>query len=144
MTTHEMINVLYVDDEENNLISFVSNFRRYFNVFTALSAKEAEVTLSENDIHVLITDQRMPIKLGTELLVDSVKKYPEQTRIIMTAFNETIEIKEAIKKGYVFRSMEKPWNEEELKDAIILGYESYIWKITRKKIIDDLDNNAKQ
>ncbi len=62
----------------------------------------------------------------------------------MTAFNETIEIKEAIKKGYVFRSIEKPWNEEELKDAIILGYESYIWKITRKKIIDDLDNNAKQ
>lgn len=143
MAKHEMINVLYVDDEENNLISFVSSFRRYFNVFTTLSAKEAEVTLAENDIHVLITDQRMPIKLGTELLADSVKKYPEQARIIITAFNETIEIKEAIKKGYVFRSMEKPWNEEELKDAIKLGYESYIWKIKRKKIIDDLDNDIK-
>lgn len=143
MAKHEMIKVLYVDDEENNLISFVSSFRRYFNVFTAISAKEAEVILAENDIHVLITDQRMPIKLGTELLVDSVKKYPEQTRIIMTAFNETIEIKEAIKKGYVFRSMEKPWNEEELKDAIKLGYESYIWKIKRKKIINDLDNDIK-
>lgn len=39
--------------------------------------------------------------------------------------------------------MEKPWNEEELKDAIKLGYESYIWKIKRKKIIDDLDNDIK-
>ncbi len=142
MAKHELINVLYVDDEENNLKSFIATFRRHFNVFTALSAKDAEITLAANDIHVLITDQRMPIKLGTELLVDSVKKYPEQTRIIITAFNETIEIKEAIKKGYVFRSMEKPWNEEELKDAIMLGYESYIWKITRKKIINDLNNSA--
>ncbi len=74
MTKHEMINILYVDDEEYNLIYFVAVFRRYFNVFTALSAKEAEVTLAQNDIHVLITDQRMPIKLGTELLADSVKK----------------------------------------------------------------------
>lgn len=96
MAKHEMINVLYVDDEKNNLISFVSSFRRYFNVFTTLSAKEAEVSLSENDIHVLITDQRMPIKLGTELLAESVKKYPEQARIIITAFNETIEIKEGL------------------------------------------------
>ncbi len=141
MAKHEPINILYVDDEENNLKSFIATFRRCFNVFTALSAKDAEIILAENDIHILITDQRMPIKLGTELLVDSVKKYPEQTRIIITAFKETIEIKEAIKKGHVFRSIEKPWNEEELKDAIMLGYESYIWKITRKKIMNDLNNS---
>lgn len=142
--SEKIINVLYVDDEKNNLKPFIATFRRYFNVFTALSAKEAETILDNvKDIHVLITDQRMPVKLGTELLAESVKKYPEQTRIIMTAFNETIEIKEAIKKGYVFRSMEKPWNEEELNDAIKLGYESYIWKIKRKKIIDDLDNDIK-
>ncbi len=138
------INILYVDDEIGNLTGFTSYFRRFYTVFTAISAKEAEAILDNvKDIHVLITDQRMPTKLGTELLAESVKKYPEQTRIIMTAFNETIEIKEAIKKGYVFRSMEKPWNEEELNDAIKLGYESYIWKIKRKKIIDDLDNDIK-
>lgn len=138
------INILYVDDEIGNLTGFTSYFRRFYTVFTAISAKEAEAILDNvKDIHVLITDQRMPLKLGTELLDESIKKYPEQTRIIMTAFKETIEIKEAIKKGHVFRSMEKPWNEEELKDAIKLGYESYIWKIKRKKIIDDLDNDIK-
>lgn len=58
------INVLYVDDEENNLIAFKASFRRYFNVFTALSADEAKVLLNRHEISILITDQRMP---GTKL-----------------------------------------------------------------------------
>jgi len=71
------------------------------------------------------------------------EKYPEQERIIMTAYSETIEIKEAIKMGHAFRSLAKPWDNEELIDAIKLGYESYIWKITRKKMMDDLTNDCK-
>lgn len=142
MDKDKIINVLYVDDESDNLISFEANFRRYFNVFVAISAKDAEVILAENIIHVLITDHRMPVKLGTELLAESVKKYPEQERIIMTAFSDAIEIKEAIKLGYVFRTFEKPWDSEELIDAIKLGYESYIWKIDRKKIMDDLHTDS--
>ena len=68
MDKHQNINVLYVDDEQNNLISFTAGFRKQFNVFTALSAKEAESILAKENIHVLITDQRMPEKTGTELL----------------------------------------------------------------------------
>ena len=80
------INVLYVDDEVNNLEAFRATFRRDFNVFTAISAKEAEGILdAENDIHILITDQRMPLKSGTELLAESVRKYPYQIRILLTA-----------------------------------------------------------
>lgn len=138
----KIINVLYVDDESGNLVSFKANFRKHFNVFTAISAKDAEDILFKNNIHVLITDQRMPIKLGTELLAEAVKKYPEQERIIITAFSETIEIKEAVKMGYAFRLFEKPWNDEELKDAIELGYQSYIWRILRKKKIDNLDSDS--
>jgi response regulator RpfG family c-di-GMP phosphodiesterase len=137
----KIINVLYVDDEVNNLISFTATFRKFFNVFTALSAKEAEVILSKKIIHVLITDQRMPIKLGTELLAESVKKYPDQSRVLLTAFEETIEIKEAKKLGHIFRSMEKPWDEEQLKDIIGLGYESCLWKMTKGKIINDLNSD---
>lgn len=141
MTNDKTINVLYVDDEVNNLISFTATFRKFFNVFTALSAKEAEVILSKKNIHVLITDQRMPVKLGTELLAESVKKYPDQSRVLLTAFAETIEIKEAKKLGYIFRSIEKPWNEEQLKDVIQLGYESCLWKMAKGKIINDLNSD---
>lgn len=56
MSLIKMINVLYVDDEKNNLISFKASFRKHFNIFTALSAKEAENILAKENIHVLITD----------------------------------------------------------------------------------------
>jgi response regulator RpfG family c-di-GMP phosphodiesterase len=141
--SEKIINVLYVDDEFNNLDSFKANFRKHFNIFIALSAKDAEVILSKNNIHVLITDQRMPIKLGTELLAECVKKYPEQERIILTALSETVEIKQAVKLGHAFKTLGKPWNDEELKDAIVLGYESYIWKVLRKKTIDKLNKKPK-
>ena len=142
--SESIINVLYVDDEKNNLNSFKANFRHYFNIYYARSSPEAEVILDQNEIHVLVTDQKMPIKLGTELLADCVKKYPELSKILLTAFIDTIEVKEAMKLGYVFRSMEKPWNDEVLKDIIKLGYESYIWKVSRKNMLNDLNKNSEE
>ena len=72
MSQEEEICVLYVDDEENNLFAFKAAFRRYFTVYTAVSANEAKVILTKHEIHVLITDQRMPGTLGTELLAEVV------------------------------------------------------------------------
>lgn len=132
----KIINVLYVDDEENNLKSFRASFRRDFNVFTAISAKEAEVILdAKNDIHILITDQRMPKKLGTELLADAVKKYPNQIRILLTAFINDDLIKEAENRGQIFSSMEKPWNNKLLKELIEAGYDIFYQKILQQQLV---------
>jgi response regulator RpfG family c-di-GMP phosphodiesterase len=38
MEQDNQISVLYVDDEENNLIAFKASFRRDFKIYTALSA----------------------------------------------------------------------------------------------------------
>lgn len=126
MTKKETINVLYVDDDNQNLVSFKGAFRRDFNIFTALSAKEAETILdNENEIHVLITDQRMPLKTGTELLADAVKKYPKQIRILLTAFIDNKCLVDAINLGQAFRYMEKPWNHDKLKKYIEDAYDMY-------------------
>lgn len=144
MAKAKIINVLYVDDEPNNLITFTANFKNDFNIYLANNATEAEIVLANKVIHVLITDQRMPGKLGTELLAESVQKYPQQIRILLTALGNTKEIKEAVNKGHVFRSLEKPMNDEELRDAVKVGYESYLWIIARKKIKDDLNDEQKE
>lgn len=133
-----MINVLYVDDDLNNLKSFKAGFRRFFHIYTALSAKEAEDILSENEIHVLITDQRMPVKLGTELLADSVKKYPEQARILLTAYADIKCLEQAINKGHVFRYFEKPWDADLLKVAIEEGHDMFILERKRKILKETL------
>ena len=47
MTT-EKIKILYIDDEEHNLIAFKANFRNDYEVFTATSAVEALSLLEKN------------------------------------------------------------------------------------------------
>ena len=54
------IKVLYVDDEENNLISFRAAMRHYFDIYTAISAEQGMNILREVPIPIIITDQRMP------------------------------------------------------------------------------------
>ena len=138
------INVLYVDDEIHNLEPFAATFRKEFNVFTAISAKEAEIILEKETIHVLITDQRMPVTLGTELLVDAIKKYPNQTRIILTAYPEDEAIQEAQKMGLIYRYLGKPWNYDLLREYIIDGYDIFYSKINQQLRIAKHNNIKKE
>lgn len=119
------IRVLYVDDEENNLISFKAAFRRFFEIFTANSAKAAQEVLRKNEIHILISDQRMPETLGTELLAKAALDYPDQIRILLTGFTDIEALKDAVNRGHIFRYLEKPWNDVELRKTIEDSYTVY-------------------
>lgn len=119
------INVLYVDDEVNNLVGFKANFRRHYNIFTAISAKEAELVLAANEIHVLITDQKMPETHGTELLESAVVKYPDQARVLLSAYADSVTVIDTFQKGLLLRFVLKPYNPDELKKIIDSSYEVY-------------------
>ena len=60
------IKVLYIDDELVNLMAFKASFRRKFEVYTAKSADDGVEILKQHPIEVLISDQRMPHKTGTD------------------------------------------------------------------------------
>jgi response regulator RpfG family c-di-GMP phosphodiesterase len=132
------INVLYVDDEENNLLAFKASFRRHFTVFTAISADEGSKILQSEEIHVLITDQRMPGTLGTELLAQAVKDYPDQIRILLTGFSDIEAIKDAINRGQIYHYLQKPWNDDELKSTIENAYKIYHLKKKQKELSEQL------
>ena len=138
MNASQKINVLYVDDEENNLNAFKASFRRFFNIYTALSATEATTILSTNEIHVLITDQRMPGTLGTELLAQVVKKYPDQIRILLTGFSDIDAIKDAINRGQIYHYLQKPWDDAELKETIESAFKIYDLKKQQQKLNEQL------
>lgn len=144
MTEEQKIAVLYVDDEENNLLAFKASFRRVFSVFTALSVKEAKEILSANEIHVLITDQRMPQELGTELLAYAVQDYPDQIRILLTGFSDIDALTDAINRGQIFRYLKKPWNENELKETIESAYKVYELKLKQKVLTTQLQQTNEQ
>jgi response regulator RpfG family c-di-GMP phosphodiesterase len=134
----KIINVLYVDDELHNLQAFNAGFRRDFNVYTASSAAEAEVILKQQLIHILITDQRMPKTLGTELLAEAVKKYPDQIRILLTAYTDVDAIIDAINRGHIFKYLKKPWDSDLIKKAVLEGYEIFVLKEKEVKLREEL------
>lgn len=124
--TDARINILYVDDEMNNLMSFKATFRLKYNVFTALSGDEAIRILNEYPIEVIITDQRMPNMTGVEFLEIVLKTNPEPMRILLTGYADLNAVIEAVNKGKIFHYLSKPWNEEELDMTIKRAYDIYV------------------
>lgn len=119
------INILFIDDEENNLISFRAVFRLRYQVHTALDAVEAMKILETTPMEIIVTDQRMPNMTGTEFLEKVLEKFPEPMRILLTGYADLSSVIEAINKGKIFHYLTKPWNEEELDATIKRAYEVY-------------------
>lgn len=121
----DKIKVLYLDDEQHNLNSFKAAFRRKFNVFIAVNSEEAIKVLAENEIHVLITDQRMPEMTGVEFLEMVREKYEKPVRILLTGYADIEAVIGAINKGKVFHYISKPWDDNEVIHAVESAYEVY-------------------
>ena len=111
--------VLYVDDEEINLINFRETLSDDFEIFTSGSGQEALVLLErEGEMALVVSDQRMPGMSGIELLARIKETYPDTIRMIISAYTEIHELIEAINKAEVYRYFVKPWKEEQLRLSI--------------------------
>lgn len=132
------INILYVDDEDNNLVSFKAVFRVKYNVFTAHSGAEAIDLLSKNDINIIITDQRMPEMTGVEFLENILGKYPDPIRILLTGYADLNAVIDAVNKGKIFHYLSKPWNEDELDMTILRAYDIYKQRQDEKDMSEKL------
>src|SRR5215469_16353258 len=76
--------ILYVDDEPDNLIVFEATFESTFNVRTAGSGAKALDLLQRQAFPVVIADQRMPGMTGAELFEIMRRKYPHTKRVALT------------------------------------------------------------
>lgn len=132
------INILYVDDEVNNLISFKALFRLKYSVFTAERGKDAIKVLESQEIHVIITDQRMPEMTGVELLESILESHPDPIRILLTGYADLNAVIDAINKGKIFHYLSKPWNEKELDQTIQRAYSLYLQRKEDKETADKL------
>lgn len=132
------IGVLYVDDEINNLNSFKAAFRRDFEIFTAISAKEGRKILDSQEIGVIITDQRMPGMTGIEFLESILSVYPDTIRILLTGFSDINAVMDAINRGQVYKYLVKPWQNDELKMYIENALEIYNLRKENKELANKL------
>jgi len=112
--------VLFVDDEEKILKSLERGlidapYRRLF----ASSGKEALEILEREEVHIIVTDMRMPGMSGIELLRIVKDKYPQLVRLALSGYTQVGTLLTAINQGEIYRFMTKPWKlESEFKDVI--------------------------
>lgn len=136
--------ILYVDDEPQNLISFKATFRREYNVLTATSGKEGLEIMRNKEVHLIITDQRMPEMTGVQFLEIVLPEYPEAIRMILTGFSDVEAIIDAINNGRVFRYITKPWNETELRMTIENARQLYELQQNNKRLYSDLQYKVEE
>ncbi len=141
---NKKFNILYVDDEEDNLRIFRASFRREFNVFIASNTILAKEILYNNDIHVIITDQRMPDKTGVEFLEEIVNDFPDVVRIILTAFSDTTDIIRAINKVGIYRYLTKPWDIDDLTMTIKSAINNFMLKRQNRDLVINLQHTNEE
>ena len=110
--------LLVVDDEADVCDSIYDLLRHEFQVLKAANAEEGTRLMRENDVHIIMTDQRMPRGTGVELLKNVRSKYPQAVRMLCTGFADLEAIIEAINQGHVFKFLKKPWQPEDLFNAV--------------------------
>jgi len=134
----QSINILYVDDELHNLNAFKASFRRVFNVFTAESAKEALEILKSETVHIIVSDQRMPVMTGVEFLQSIIPEYPDSIRILLTGYADISAVIDAINKGQVYLYITKPWQEDELRMNLEKAFELFTLRRENKLLTEQL------
>lgn len=110
--------LLIIDDEPNVCDSVHDLLRREFRVLKANSASEGIEKMREEEVHIVMSDQRMPQITGVELLAKVKARYPQAIRMLFTGYADLESIIAAINQGHIFGFLKKPWQPEELEAAV--------------------------
>jgi response regulator RpfG family c-di-GMP phosphodiesterase len=120
MTAIKKHTLLVVDDEADVGDSVHDLLRREFTVLKAKSADEGLKLMRDNEVHIIMTDQRMPKVTGVELLKSIRAGHPQAIRMLFTGYTDLDSVIAAINQGHIFRFLKKPWKHRLIDQADLL------------------------
>lgn len=111
--------LLIVDDDQNIVAALKRLLRKDgYHIVTAESGHEGLQKLAENEVDVIVSDQRMPGMTGVEFLRRTKELYPETIRMVLSGFTELRTITDAINEGAIYKFLTKPWDDEHVRTHI--------------------------
>lgn len=120
----EKISILYVDDEPINLKIFELSFKNRFQIHTAPSGFEGmEVLKNNSDISVVVSDMRMPKMDGLEFIALAKMEFPNIIFFILTGYDITEQIADALNNRLINKYFRKPFNFKEIESSIVNALE---------------------
>lgn len=112
--------VIYVDDEEINLMLFREMFKNDFQIHTTSSPPDAIVYLKSNNVDFILTDQLMPEMTGVEFLrkLEADNTASNSKRVMISGYSQEGVIKEAIENKLIDKFVSKPFTYDDIKQII--------------------------
>jgi DNA-binding NtrC family response regulator len=107
--------IIYIDDDKINIELFEINFKKKYDVFVALNPIEGLEIIKNEDIKVIVTDYKMPIMNGMELINHVKKIQPNSICMILSGYLESEVVTDKTK---VFKYIMKPYKREEMMQNI--------------------------
>ncbi len=130
--------VLIVDDEPRILDALEALLGMEHRVLRAETPEAALHLLATEPVAVIVSDQRMPGMLGTELLARSRDVAPDTVRILLTAFTDPDALLDSINAAGIYHFVLKPWEPTELRLLVARGVERHRLVCEREELVQDL------
>lgn len=136
--------LLIVDDEPDVRASLEYLLRRGHRVLTAEGGEAALTLLEQEDVQVILCDQRMPGLTGDQVLARAREIQPDAVRIMLTGYADIQAIGRAINEACIFRYVPKPWDAAELELIVRQAVEQHNLVRDRRRLLEELQvANAK-
>ena len=129
--------ILFVDDEVNILDSMKRQLRKRFDIHTAESGEAALRIMKESGpFAVIISDMRMPVMDGIQLLAKVKDLYPDTVRMMLTGNADQETAIDAVNRGQIFRFLGKPCPTATLVTSLALALRQYRLVTAEKELLN--------
>ena len=140
-----MYRIVLVDDEANVLaalrrvltaipIDELDGERPEIELYT--SAEEALRRIRTMPVDMVMSDYRMPEMSGVDFLAQVIEAQPDVARLILSAYADLNAVMSAINKVQVFRFINKPWHDVELKSAVVQALATRALIVENRRLAD--------
>jgi two-component system probable response regulator PhcQ len=135
--------LLIVDDEESVRSALKRALRKEsYEVFTASGPEEALELLQQQPVDLVVSDHLMPRMTGLEFLKLVHDRYPGVGRIMLTGHADMETAIKAINEGEIYRLLQKPWDDLELKVILHIAFEQIDLERENRRLLSALRRQA--
>lgn len=135
--------VLLVDDEENVLLALARNFRKEFEMETALGPQAALSLINEHGPYaVVVSDLKMPDMDGIQFLSRVRRQCPDTVRIILSGNADFQSVIASVNEGSIFQFLTKPCPVDQLRSSLTGAIQQHELVVREREILENTLNGS--
>lgn len=133
----EQVTIFVVDDDPGNL-SYVRRVLRDFDVKAFDDPKQALLASRNEEVGVIVADQRMPDISGVELVRQIARQRDDVISLIISAYTEPDDLVEAVNSNVIHKYIVKPFSPESLLQDVQRAIEQRNLRLERDRLASEL------